>query len=282
MRIGFHVSIAGGISLSIQRALDVGCTTMQLFTHSPRAWDFPPITSDEAEAFKRARAKSGISPVFVHTSYLINLASPNDELFHKSVAALRTELLRADEIGAEYVVTHLGSASGIDKNESMSRVASGLKLVFKGLKTTSQLLLENTACERGDVGCSFEDIAEIIRLSGLEGLGVTVDTCHSYGAGYDLKTKAGLEETIDIIEKSLGFDKVKLIHLNDSKHPLASHKDRHEEIGLGELGEAAFKRILRHPRLRDISFVMETPKSGPEDDIRNMAVALKLAGKAGR
>jgi len=279
MRIGFHVSIAGGISLSIGRALQVGCTTMQIFTHSPRAWSFPPITNDEAEAFKRARAKSGISPVFVHTSYLINLASPNGELFHKSVDALRTELLRADEIGAEYVVTHLGSASGIDNAESLLRVASGLRHVFYGLKTSSQLLLENTACERGDVGCSFEDIAEIIRLSGLDGLGVTVDTCHSYGAGYDLKTKEGLEETIDIIDKSLGFEKVKLIHMNDSKHPLGSHKDRHEEIGLGELGEAAFRRILRHPRLQYIPFVMETPKSGPEDDIRNMAVALRLAEK---
>jgi deoxyribonuclease-4 len=280
MRIGFHVSIAGGISLSIKRALEVGCTTMQIFTHSPRAWNFPPITSDEAEAFKRARAKSGISPVFVHTSYLINLATPTDELFHKSVDALRTELLRADEIGAEYVVTHLGSASGCAKEESVLRVASGLRLVLDGLRTKSRLLLENTACERGDVGCSFEDIAEIIRLSRLDGLGVTVDTCHSYGAGYDLKHKEGLEETISIIQKSLGFDKVKLIHLNDSKHPLGSHRDRHEEIGLGELGTAAFRRILRHPKLRDIPFVMETPKSGPEDDIRNMAVALRLAGKA--
>ena len=282
MRIGFHVSIAGGISLSIKRALDVGCTTMQIFTHSPRAWSFPPISPAEAKEFKKARKTSGISPVFVHTSYLINLASPNDELFHKSVEALRAELLRADEIGAEYVVTHLGSASGSEKKEAVLRVAAGLRLVFNGLKTSSRLLLENTACERGDVGCSFEDIAEIIRLSELDGLGVTVDTCHSYGAGYDLKHKKGLEETIAIIDKSLGFNKVKLIHLNDSKHPLGSRKDRHEEIGLGELGEAAFKRILHHPMLRDIPFVMETPKSGPEDDIRNMAVAMRLAGKAGR
>ena len=122
-----------------------------------------------------------------------------------------------------------------------------MRLVFDGLKTRSQLLLENTACERGDVGCSFEDIAEIIRLSGLEGLGVTVDTCHSYGAGYDLKHKAGLDETIAIIGKSLGFDTIKLIHLNDSKHPLGSHKDRHEEIGLGELGEASVQEDTTPP-----------------------------------
>ena len=278
MKIGFHVSIAGGIALSVKRALDAGCTTMQIFSHSPRMWAFPPINPDDAKAFKEQRKASGIAPVFVHTSYLINLATTDNDLFEKSIAALKEEMRRADVLGAEYVVTHLGS-SGAPPEDAVERVAGGLKAVFEGEGFNSTLLLENTACERGDAGCSFGEIGEIIAKSGLAKIGVALDTCHSYGAGYDLAHRDGIEETLSIIDGAIGLDRLRLVHLNDSKHGLGSHRDRHQNIGMGMLGEDAFRLILNHPVLRDLPFVMETPKDTPDDDKKNMATVLRLREK---
>lgn len=282
MLIGFHVSIAGGLPLSVKRAAALGCTTMQIFSHSPRAWKMDDIQRDTAEAFKEARAEAGISPLFVHTSYLINLASSDDDLYKRSIDALKTEMLRADAVGAEYVVTHLGSASSSDPARARERVAEALARTMNGLAVNTRLLLENTAGESGDVGHRFEDIAWIMERSGVRNLGVALDTCHSFGAGYDLKTKKGLEDTIKSIEGSFGLERVKLIHLNDSKHPLGSGRDRHENIGEGTLGRAAFRLILNHPKLRHLPFIMETPKATPDDDARNMAVARGLVKKGRR
>ena len=278
MRIGFHVSIAGGIALSVKRALDFGCTTMQIFSHSPRMWAFPPINPEDAKAFREQRKASGIAPVFVHTSYLINLAATDNALFEKSIAALKEEMRRADILGAEYVVTHLGS-SGAPPKETVERVADGLRAAFNEERFKSMLLLENTACERGDAGCSFGEIGDIINKSGLTRIGVTLDTCHSYGAGYDLAHREGLEDTLSIIDGAIGLERLLLVHLNDSKHGLGSHRDRHQNIGMGMLGEDAFRLILNHPRLRDLPFVMETPKDTPDDDKRNMATVLRLREK---
>jgi deoxyribonuclease-4 len=277
--IGFHVSIAGGISLSVKRALDVGCTTMQIFTHSPRMWKLADIPAAEAGAFRSLRQNSGISPVFVHTSYLINVATKDKDLYEKSIASLKAELARADLLGAEYVVTHLGSVSGDGVHGSERRIADALNKVFDGMDTRAMLLIENTAGERGDVGSSYDEIAGIIDLSGLDNLGVAVDTCHSWGAGYDLKHADGLDAAIGEMEKSFGLERLRLIHLNDSKYPLGSRRDRHQDIGRGEMGVEAFRLILNHPKLKGKPFVMETPKSSEEDDKRNMAVARSLIRK---
>ena len=273
---GFHVSVAGGLVNAVPRAVEVGCTTMQIFTHSPRAWKFSDISQAAALEFMHARKNSGISPLFVHTSYLINLAAKDDTLYRRSIDALRTELLRADRIGAEYVVTHLGSASGSEPSEAMDRVSRALASAVDGLDVKTSLLLENTAGERGDVGYRFEDIADIIAGSGLSRLGVAFDTCHGFGAGYDIKTSKGLEAVLQEMEDTFGLSRLKLIHLNDSKHPIGSRRDRHEDIGGGEIGMAAFRLIINHPKLREIPFIMETPKASPADDLRNMAVFKKL------
>jgi deoxyribonuclease-4 len=274
--VGFHVSIAGGLPLAVERASELGCTAMQIFSHSPRSWALKDISPGEAAEFKKARKKARISPLFVHASYLINLASADGALLSRSIEALRTEMARAEMLGANYVVTHLGSASGSLPEEAVRRVAGALRETLEGLDTGVTLLLENTAGERGDVGSGFPDIARIMELSGLSGLGVTLDTCHAYGAGYDVRRKKGVEETLSIIDAAFGLSKVKLIHLNDSKHPLASRRDRHENIGMGEIGRAGFRLILNHPRLREIPFIMETPKASPDDDRRNMALVRKL------
>jgi len=279
MRIGFHVSIAGGIPLSVGRAAELGCTTMQLFTHSPRSWALTDISREDAALFASNRINAGIAPVFVHTSYLINLASSKPELYGRSIDALRTEVLRADMIGAEYVVTHLGSASESGPAEALGRVSVAVARALDGLDTGTVLLLENTAGERGDVGWEFGDIGEIISRSGAQRIGVAMDTCHSFGAGYDLKTKSGLDDVVDQMDAAFGLHRLKLVHLNDSKHPLGSRRDRHESIGQGEIGRAAFRRILNHPRLRDIPFVMETPKAAPDDDIKNMALVREIRNK---
>ncbi|MBI5694599.1 MAG: deoxyribonuclease IV [Nitrospirae bacterium] len=279
MLIGFHTSIAGGLPLAVKRAVEVGCTTMQIFSHSPRSWKLDDIPREQAEAFIKARAEAGISPLFVHTSYLINLASADDALYMRSIDALRTEMQRADQIGAEYVVTHLGSASSSEPDRARERVADALVRTLDGLNVKTDLLLENTAGERGDVGHRFDDIAWIIERTGISSLGVTVDTCHSFGAGYDFRTRKGIDATIKAIEGSFGFERVKLIHLNDSKHPLGSNRDRHENIGEGLLGLPAFRLILNHHKLRDLPFIMETPKASPEDDARNMAVVRRLVNK---
>jgi deoxyribonuclease IV len=279
MLIGFHTSIAGGIPLSVERAARLGCTTMQIFSHSPRAWELKEIPKEDARAFRATRKKAGIAPVFVHTSYLINLASRDESLYERSIAALRDEMLRAELLGAEYVVTHLGSASGHDEAESRSRVAYALSKALDGLNMKTRLLLENTAGERGDVGHELGDIGDIIDMSGIDGLGVAIDTCHSFGAGYDIKSAKGLDGFVCEIDEAFGLKRLRLIHLNDSKHPLGSKRDRHENIGKGEIGRAAMGRIINHPKLRDLPFVMETPKAHEDDDKMNMALVKKLRKK---
>lgn len=275
-RIGFHVSIAGGIRRSVERAVELGCTTMQIFTHSPRSWELTDIPPDDAREFDRARRAAGISPVFVHTSYLINIASSKPELYARSIDALRTELLRADAIGAEYVVTHLGSASGSLPEDAMKRVSDALAKTLDRLDVNTMLLLENTAGERGDVGFDFREIGRIMDCCPNGLTGVTMDTCHSYGAGYDMRTKKGLDAFVTEMDDAFGLTRLRLIHLNDSKQPLGSRRDRHEDIGLGEIGKAALGRLINHPKLRDVAFVMETPRSTPEDDVNNMATVMKL------
>ena len=276
MRAGFHVSIAGGLVQAVGRAAELGCTTMQIFSHSPRAWKLIDITAPDAEEFRKARRKARISPLVVHTSYLINLASGDNSLYEKSIDALRAEMARAGIIGADYVVTHMGSASGSPPAAAMDRVSRALASALHGMDAFPALLLENTAGERGDVGFKFEDIARVIADSGLGGLGVTFDTCHGFGAGYDFRSKGGLDATLKDMDNTFGLERLRLIHLNDSKHPLGSRRDRHEDIGKGEIGMAAFRNIINHPKLRDLSFIMETPKSSPEDDLRNMSVLMKL------
>jgi len=276
MLAGFHVSIADGIDKAVDRAGELGINTMQIFTHSPRSWHWSEITEELAESFRFKRKDAGIAPVFAHTSYLINLASKDPELYAKSIAALRREILRADMLGIEYVVTHLGSASGSGRRAAEKRTAEALAETFDGLDTDTRLLLENTAGERGDVGYCFGGIARIIEMGGVNGLGVTFDTCHALGSGYDITTEAGLETLVKGMDDTFGLSRLKLIHLNDSKKPLASHRDRHEHIGRGHIGLAAFGRIVNHPVLRDIPFVMETPKASPQDDIENLRVVRGL------
>jgi deoxyribonuclease IV len=271
MRIGFHVSISGGFSLAVQRAHELGCSTMQIFSRNPRGWTVKPLDNDDIAEFKRLREQYDIGPVFVHTNYLINLASPKPDLYERSIEQFVIDLERTEHLGAEYLVTHLGSASGQEPQWMIGRVADALNMAMKVHKPKAAILLENTAGEKGDVGYTFEQVNEVIsRLSNTEQIGICYDTCHGFAAGYDIRTKQGVDAVAKKIEETVGLEKLKGMHLNDCLREFDSHVDRHWHIGEGKIGDDGFQALLNHRAFRDIPKIMETPKETEEDDPRNM------------
>ena len=280
-RLGVHTSIAGGVSQAIERAAALNCNTLQIFSHNPRQWQVNPISPEEAELFASLRDKYDISPAFIHTSYLINLVSLSRETREKSIRLLASEMEIADLLGAEYVVLHTGSVQGVDGKEARAAAAESILKAVGSRRFRASLLLENTAGEKGDITSSIKTLAEIIDRCGEEtAAGICLDTCHAFAAGYDLTTIEGIERLTGEIEESIGYDRLKLIHLNDSKKPVGSGVDRHEHIGRGFIGLKGFKRILSDKRLSRVPLVLETPKKTDEDDkinlkkVRNMLLKL--------
>jgi deoxyribonuclease-4 len=280
LRVGVHTSIAGGASKAVERAAALKCTTMQIFTHNPRQWKKSPISDEEAQRFADLRLKHDITPVFSHASYLINLASRSDSLLSKSVEFLSYELMNADKLGIEYVVLHTGSASGEDDRKARARaIKSILKAVGAG-KFRSSLILENTAGEKGDITSSIKTLAEIMDRCCCENIaGICVDTCHAFSSGYDLTSAVGTERLINEIDEYADLDKLKLIHLNDSKRPLDSGIDRHEHIGKGYIGIKGFERLLSDSRLSDVPIILETPKKNENDDRTNLKKVFNILSR---
>lgn len=275
LRLGVHTSVAGGVHSAPERASALGCNTMQIFSHNPRQWATPDIPVKTAAEFKRLKTELDINPVFVHTSYLINLAAPDSVILKKSVELLKRELDLADSIAAQYVVVHTGSDSQGIAHESRLRAIDALNKIKGQWKT--QLLLENTAGEKGDVTSRVADIAEIIKMTVPDLIaGITFDTCHAFAAGYDLRSDKEIAALAAEIEKLIGLDKIKLIHLNDAKKGLGSHVDRHWHIGEGEIGLEGLGKFINHKAFRGIPLILETPKKDEEDDKRNLAAVRKL------
>jgi deoxyribonuclease-4 len=271
MRFGFHVSISGGFSLAVQRAHELGCSTMQIFSRNPRGWTVKPLDKDDIAEFKRLREQYDIGPVFVHTNYLINLASSKTDLYERSIEQFVIDLERTEHLGAEYLVTHLGSASGQEPEWMIDRVAGALNMAMRIHAPQATILLENTAGEKGDVGYTFEQVHEVIsRLSSKEKIGICYDTCHGFAAGYDVRTKQGVDSVAKKIEETVGLEKLKGMHLNDCLRDFGSHVDRHWHIGEGKIGDEGFRALVNHKAFRDIPKIMETPKETEEDDPRNM------------
>lgn len=280
MRLGVHVSIAGKFSLAAERAISLGCTAMQIFSRSPRAWASPALAPEEIRRFKRLRADAAIEPLAVHASYLINLASADPSLRRRSVHALASELDRAAEIGAEYLVVHVGSASGRPVDEGIREVAVSLRETRRSIPHSVTLLLENTAGERGDIGSRLEEIGEILRrVEGNGRIGVCLDTCHLFAAGYDIRNESGVRKLSKAIRETIGFDRVGLIHLNDSKKGLGCRVDRHEHIGKGKIGLKGFRALVRHSRLGRIPLILETPKDSDGADRVNLKTVRSLKAK---
>jgi len=277
MRLGFHISIAGGFKNVIARALDRGCETIQLFSRNPRGWKYNPLKTEDLEAFKKQAPESGISPIFVHMPYLPNLASPRPELFKLSVTSLVEDLKRTEKIGAKFLIMHAGSAE--DKDQGRKSMIVGIKEALEKIDNDVSLLIENTAGGGNELGYSFEQIAEIIDGIGEPvRIGVVLDTAHAFAAGYDLRTKSAVNKTIAEFNDTVGLNRLHMIHFNDSKTSLGSRRDRHWHIAKGEIGQGlAF--VLRHPLLQDKPFIMETPRIDLKEDLNNMAMAKSFIGR---
>jgi len=279
VRVGFHVSIVGSIDRAVDRAVEQGCNTFQIFTRNPRQWKPKELTSEEVKAFTEKVNSNDVKPVFGHMPYLPNLASPKDDIYEKSVETLASELERCGRLEIPYLVTHLGSHLGAGVRIGFQRIINAIDKAFKVAGEGLMLLLENTAGTKNSMGGSFEDIQHIIeRLRAPEHVGICFDTSHAFGAGYDLRTREAVEGTIRKFEETIGFRKLKLVHLNDSIGDLNSRIDRHEHVGMGKIGEEGFRNVLKS-RLGRLPLILETPIDTRRSDIENLRKVRELAGE---
>jgi len=281
VRFGAHLSIGGGFAKAAGRARALGCETLQLFSGNPRGWAKEPLDETDVAAFRAALAAAGIGPVVVHATYLINLAAP-DEIYFKSVAAFCAEAGRTAALGAPYYVTHLGSHRGSGWEAGAAKIAAALDSCAAETPAELTFCLENTSGMKNSLGTSFEELARLLeKVRSKERIGFCLDTCHAFAAGYDVAKRAGLKKTLDEFDRLIGLERLKVLHLNDSKGELGSHKDRHEHIGEGHIGAAGFRLILREKRLAHLPGILETPQKEEGDDVRNLAAVRRLAARAG-
>jgi deoxyribonuclease-4 len=278
VRVGCHVSIAGSVDKAVERALERGCDTFQIFSSNPRGWKSRELKPEEIAAFKAKVRDAGLDPAVAHMPYLPNLATPKPDIYRRSVDTLARELGRCHLLDIPYLVTHLGSHLGEGRKDGIARFIRGMDSALEDAGSTTMLLLENTAGSTNSIGGSFEDIAEILGGSAYDDrLGICFDTCHAFAAGYDLASEAGLDATIEAIDTHLGRERIKLIHLNDAKGECGSRLDRHEHIGLGGIGVEGFRRILHHPLFCALPLICETPVDDRRDDAENIRVVRDLA-----
>ncbi|MDD5496358.1 MAG: deoxyribonuclease IV [Candidatus Omnitrophica bacterium] len=277
MRIGIHVSIAGKIYEALERGHAAGCDTIQIFSRNPRGWQAAKLDKDDVSEFKALKAKYDIRPVVVHIPYIINLATPDDKLYKRSIKAYIEDIKRADLLGAEYFVTHLGSHVGSGEDKGIGRFSSALNEIIEKARPKTNILLETTAGSGSWIGYEFEHIGRIIEaLNDRKNVNVCFDTAHVFEAGYDIKTTEGLNSTLKEFDKLIGLELIKVVHFNDSKSPLSSHVDRHEYLGKGKIGLAALARIINHPKLKNAAFIMETPKEKEDDDRMSVNTARRM------
>lgn len=272
LRVGFHLSIASGPETLFERYRTRGCTTLQIFTSSPRVWEMRSWNDELIERFHLAREAAGFPPLIVHARYLANLASANPVVRGKSVDVLRFEYEMAARCGADYVVVHMGSNP--DHGDGMRYMKAGLRAALDGcVKESPLLLLENTAGERNDLGAEFADIAAVRDEMPFR-TGVCLDTCHAFQAGYDLREPSERDRLEGDAMRLFGADGVRVVHLNDSMKPFGAHHDRHENIGEGAIGAGSLAELLLRPGFAGRPVIMETPQAGnedPADDLGNLA-----------
>lgn len=285
---GAHQSIAGGFTKAVERAVETGCECLQVFTRNINQWATSPIDPAEAAAFRAAVHEAGLELVVAHDSYLINPAAADAALRKKSIAGLIEELRRAELLGIPWVVAHPGAAGEQPVAKAVDRAARGIAEALEKTKgLTAGILIETTAGQGSCLGARFEEIGEMLAvIDARRGLakrvGVCLDTCHVFAAGYPLAPAAALDETLAAFDRAIGLERLKLIHANDSKKECGSRVDRHEAIGKGKIGRAAFGLLVNHPQLAGIPLVLETPKEGPDGkpsparDRANLAVLRRL------
>lgn len=283
MRLGAHMSISGGLDRAFGHGLRAGCDCLQIFTKNQQQWRSRPLADDEIARFKAAQQQSGIAPVLAHDSYLINLGSPDDEQWERSIAAFADELERCAALGVPYLVTHPGAHMGSGEEAGLQRVARALgRLLDAGTGAPTVVLLETTAGQGTSLGHRFEHLARLLELVRHdERLGVCVDTCHVLAAGYDFRTPESYAATFDAFDRLVGLGRIRAFHLNDSKKDLGSRVDRHTHIGEGFVGLEGFRPIVNDPRFADLPMILETPKGDDlAEDIENLARLRALAAPA--
>src|ERR1700676_2782764 len=288
-RIGIHTSIAGSYLNALESAKKLGGTALQIFSASPRMWQGRPvrIPAADAKAFRARREELGLGPLVVHANYLINLAAAQPMLRTRSIQAFHEELVRGLALGADYIVVHPGTRGDSTIEQAIAAIINSVKEASRRIPHTGlRILIENTAGMGSSVGSRLQEVLAI--LNGLQGLDVAacLDTAHLYAAGYDIGSEAGLTQTIDAIDRTIGLENVPVIHVNDSKIALGGRVDRHEHLGEGKIGEKAFARLLQHPRISGRisggmpgrAFLLETPIDEPGHDRKNVAKLWELAG----
>lgn len=280
-RLGLHTGIGGGIQNSIRDAHEKGCTTWQIFSRNPRGWTARPLTEEEVGHFRRMRAETGLDPSIIHSCYLINLASPSAEIREKSIAAFHDEIERGLMIGADYLVVHPGSGRGVPTEEAISNCASAIHEAAFGLedrmrKAGFHILIENTAGQGEQIGRTFEQVRDILALCEDLPMGMCLDTAHSFAAGYDWRDQAATKAALRLLDRTVGIDRVRAVHFNDSKAAFNSRVDRHWHIGKGEIGGEGLARLVNHPKLRRLPFILETPQEDKNDDLNNLMATRAL------
>lgn len=281
-RFGAHMSVAGGLHRAFEAGVAAGCDCLQIFVKNQRQWRAAPLSDTAIREFQQAQSATGLAPVVAHASYLINLASPSDSLRKRSADALRDELERCEALRVSHLVFHPGAYLDSTPSEGMQRIADEINGIHRRCAGfTSGLLLEVTAGQGTTLGRTFAELAEIIEKTEESArVGVCLDTCHLLAAGYDITSQEGYDAMIGELDRTVGLERVRCIHMNDSKNPLGSRLDRHEHIGKGCIGSAGFRRIVSDERWRDLPMILETPKgtnpAGRDWDRVNLAALRRL------
>jgi len=277
IRFGIHASLRHGFQSAIEQALANACESMQIFTKSPRVWNSKKYSEKEISDFRKNLQQSKLSPLVVHTFYLQNLATSNEELYKKSFDAFEKDLLLADEIGAKYYVIHPGSYSeGSSLNAGIEKITTSINKIYSSHNIATVLLLENLAGEGRKIGSNFKELSKIIKnVKEKSKIAVCFDTAHAFGAGYDLSDPKKIDLMLSDFDKTVGLEKLKVIHFNDSKMPLGSKKDRHEHLGFGLIGEKGLKHFVKSVKTVADAGIIETPKEPDGSDKVNLEKLLK-------
>lgn len=258
--LGAHMPIKGGLGNALRQGKEIGCTAVQVFTSSPQQWYAKPLAPEAIADFKKAQEETGITSVVSHDSYLINLCAPSEEIVAKSFAGLKGEIQRCAAYGIPYVVSHMGATKGQEEDACFARVAEITLAILDDTPESVTLLMETTAGQGSSLNSRFEELARLIeQCGGHPRLGVCLDTCHIFAAGYDIRTAEGYTSTFDEFDRLIGIDRLKAIHCNDSKKGLGSRVDRHAHIGEGELGQEPFRLLVNDPRFANTPILLETP-----------------------
>jgi deoxyribonuclease-4 len=275
-KLGRHLQTGQGMEQAIAEAREIGCTAAQIFPGNPKGFQQTPLAPERAAKLCAAWREAGIAPLTIHAPYIINLASPDDALHARSVAAVHGSLTRGWELGAPFVIVHLGSHKGSGEQAGAARLITGALMALNGIPDWVSLLLENNVGAGNAMGGTLEALGALVRDAAHPQIGVCIDTAHLWGAGYDLRQPAGVDEAVQDIDRHIGLRQVRVLHVNDSPMQRGSHRDQHTHLGQGEIGYEGLAAVLTHPGLAGIPVILETPDGGAKEEVIRLRTAALL------